>query len=68
VGRYLTIFTDYTGLALQNAQSNTFIAQLPNNASAKMGLLHASYGKSRKYDIHSDSRKNFQEWAHSLPL
>ncbi|KAG8684870.1 hypothetical protein FRC11_011486, partial [Ceratobasidium sp. 423] len=30
--------------ALQNAQSNSFIAQLPNNASAKMGLLHASYG------------------------
>ncbi|KAF8680208.1 tetracycline resistance protein [Rhizoctonia solani] len=31
-------------VALQNAQSNTFIAQLPNNASTKMGLLHASYG------------------------
>ncbi|CAE6416259.1 unnamed protein product [Rhizoctonia solani] len=34
----------YYRAALQNAQSNSFIAQLPNNASAKMGLLHASYG------------------------
>ncbi|KEP48307.1 MFS general substrate transporter [Rhizoctonia solani 123E] len=32
------------GMALQDAQSSGFIAELPNNASAKMGLLHASYG------------------------
>ncbi|CAE6402594.1 unnamed protein product [Rhizoctonia solani] len=32
------------GLALQSAQANSFIAQLPNNPSTKMGLLHASYG------------------------
>lgn len=32
------------GIALQNAQANGFISSLPNNASAKMGLLHAGYG------------------------
>ncbi|KAL5641467.1 hypothetical protein ACGC1H_001822 [Rhizoctonia solani] len=32
------------GIALQDAQSNGFVAELPNNASAKMGLLHAVYG------------------------
>ncbi|CAE6433639.1 hypothetical protein ACGC1H_001494 [Rhizoctonia solani] len=40
IGYFLNGF----GVALQNAQSNSFIAQLPNNASNKMGLLHASYG------------------------
>ncbi|KAB5592211.1 Gallate transporter [Ceratobasidium theobromae] len=29
------------GLALQEAQANGFVAGLPNNASTKMGLLHA---------------------------
>jgi hypothetical protein len=33
------------GIALQDAQSNGFVADLPNNASAKMGLLHAAYGE-----------------------
>ncbi|CUA66761.1 hypothetical protein RSOLAG22IIIB_00208 [Rhizoctonia solani] len=33
-----------TGMALQDAQSSGFVAELPNNASAKMGLLHAFYG------------------------
>ncbi|CUA73969.1 hypothetical protein RSOLAG22IIIB_01490 [Rhizoctonia solani] len=37
-------FLNGFGVALQNAQANSFIAQLPNNASTKMGLLHASYG------------------------
>ncbi|KAG9102356.1 hypothetical protein FRC06_002074 [Ceratobasidium sp. 370] len=32
------------GIALQNAQANGFISALPNNTSAKMGLLHAGYG------------------------
>ncbi|KEP54263.1 MFS general substrate transporter [Rhizoctonia solani 123E] len=32
------------GIALQDAQANGFIAELPNNAAAKMGLLHAVYG------------------------
>ncbi|KAG9126757.1 hypothetical protein FRC07_002092 [Ceratobasidium sp. 392] len=32
------------GIALQNAQSNGLISALPNNTSAKMGLLHAGYG------------------------
>ncbi|KAG9086155.1 hypothetical protein FS749_003877 [Ceratobasidium sp. UAMH 11750] len=32
------------GIALQDAQANGFVAALPNNASAKMGLLHAAYG------------------------
>ncbi|CAE6407509.1 unnamed protein product [Rhizoctonia solani] len=32
------------GMALQDAQSSGFVAELPNNASAKMGLLHAFYG------------------------
>ncbi|CAE6402613.1 unnamed protein product [Rhizoctonia solani] len=32
------------GIALQNAQANGFIAEIPNNTSAKLGLLHAGYG------------------------
>ncbi|KAJ1311159.1 hypothetical protein OPQ81_009660 [Rhizoctonia solani] len=32
-----------TGTALQSAQSNGFIAELPNNTSAKLGLLHTGY-------------------------
>ncbi|CAE7086840.1 unnamed protein product [Rhizoctonia solani] len=32
------------GIGFQNAQSNGFIAELPNNTSAKLGLLHAGYG------------------------
>ncbi|KAG9126758.1 hypothetical protein FRC07_002093 [Ceratobasidium sp. 392] len=32
------------GISLQDAQANGFVAALPNNASAKMGLLHAVYG------------------------
>ncbi|CUA69842.1 Glucose/mannose transporter GlcP [Rhizoctonia solani] len=32
------------GIGFQDAQVNGFIADLPNNASAKMGLLHAVYG------------------------
>ncbi|KAG8745884.1 hypothetical protein FRC12_014421, partial [Ceratobasidium sp. 428] len=32
------------GNALQNAQANGLISALPNNTSAKMGLLHAGYG------------------------
>ncbi|KAG8710478.1 hypothetical protein FRC09_000122 [Ceratobasidium sp. 395] len=32
------------GIALQDAQANGFVAALPNNASAKMGFLHAAYG------------------------
>ncbi|CCO27420.1 Bypass of stop codon protein 6 [Rhizoctonia solani AG-1 IB] len=32
------------GIGLQNAQSNGFITELPNNTSAKLGLLHAGYG------------------------
>ncbi|KAF8609125.1 MFS general substrate transporter [Ceratobasidium sp. AG-I] len=32
------------GIALQDAQANGLVAALPNNASAKMGLLHAVYG------------------------
>ncbi|KAF8761902.1 tetracycline resistance protein [Rhizoctonia solani] len=34
------------GIALQDAQANGFVAELPNNASAKMGLLHAVYGRT----------------------
>ncbi|CAE6453923.1 unnamed protein product [Rhizoctonia solani] len=33
-----------SSIALQDAQANGFVAELPNNASAKMGLLHAVYG------------------------
>ncbi|EUC65244.1 MFS general substrate transporter [Rhizoctonia solani AG-3 Rhs1AP] len=32
------------GIGFQNAQSNGFVAELPNNTSAKLGLLHAGYG------------------------
>ncbi|GAW10413.1 MFS general substrate transporter [Lentinula edodes] len=32
------------GLALQDAQSNGFVASLKDHAETKMGLLHASYG------------------------
>ncbi|CAE6440915.1 unnamed protein product [Rhizoctonia solani] len=32
------------GIGFQNAQSNGFITELPNNTSAKLGLLHAGYG------------------------
>ncbi|KAJ4501451.1 major facilitator superfamily domain-containing protein [Lentinula lateritia] len=32
------------GLALQDAQSNGFVASLRDHAETKMGLLHASYG------------------------
>ncbi|KAG9074559.1 hypothetical protein FRC06_010606 [Ceratobasidium sp. 370] len=32
------------GISLQDAQANGFVAALPNNASAKMGFLHAAYG------------------------
>ncbi|CAE6389133.1 unnamed protein product [Rhizoctonia solani] len=32
------------GIALHNAQANGFIAELPKNTSAKLGLLHAGYG------------------------
>ncbi|CAE6460672.1 unnamed protein product [Rhizoctonia solani] len=32
------------GIALHNAQANGFVAELPKNTSAKLGLLHAGYG------------------------
>ncbi|KAG9102908.1 hypothetical protein FRC06_000827 [Ceratobasidium sp. 370] len=32
------------GLSLQDAQANGFVAALPNNTSAKMGILHGIYG------------------------
>jgi hypothetical protein len=31
---------------IQDAQANGFVAALKDNAEAKMGLLHAAYGKS----------------------
>ncbi|KAH7343201.1 major facilitator superfamily domain-containing protein [Rhizoctonia solani] len=40
----IAYFLNGFGRALQNAQANGFIAQLPNNPSSKMGLLHATYG------------------------
>ncbi|KAG8715778.1 hypothetical protein FRC11_000073, partial [Ceratobasidium sp. 423] len=33
------------GVALHNAQANGFVAELPKNTSAKLGLLHAGYGE-----------------------
>ncbi|KAG2008699.1 MFS transporter [Coprinopsis cinerea AmutBmut pab1-1] len=33
------------GLALQDAQANGFVGALTENAEAKMGVLHAAYGK-----------------------
>lgn len=33
------------GMALQDAQANGFVASLKDNAEAKMGMLHAAYGK-----------------------
>ena len=30
--------------SLQDAQANGFVASLKDNASAKMGMLHAAYG------------------------
>ncbi|KAG8999477.1 hypothetical protein FRB93_013216 [Tulasnella sp. JGI-2019a] len=32
------------GIALQDAQANTFIASIPRHASTNMGILHAIYG------------------------
>jgi len=32
------------GMALQDAQANGFVASLKDNASEKMGMLHAAYG------------------------
>ncbi|EUC65245.1 MFS general substrate transporter, partial [Rhizoctonia solani AG-3 Rhs1AP] len=32
------------GISLHNAQANGFVAELPKNTSAKLGLLHAGYG------------------------
>ncbi|QRW19083.1 major facilitator superfamily transporter [Rhizoctonia solani] len=32
------------GIGLQNAQANGFVTGIPNNTSAKLGLLHAGYG------------------------
>ncbi|KAF9265531.1 MFS general substrate transporter [Marasmius fiardii PR-910] len=32
------------GIAVQDAQSNGFVAAIKNNAETKMGLLHAAYG------------------------
>ncbi|KAG8873991.1 hypothetical protein FRB98_008691 [Tulasnella sp. 332] len=32
------------GIALQDAQANTFIASIPRRASTNMGILHAVYG------------------------
>jgi hypothetical protein len=37
------------GIGLQDFQSNGFIAALPNNPSAKMGLLHSFYGNVTLY-------------------
>ena len=36
---------DGIGLALVNAQSNGYVAELQEHSAAKMGLLHASYGR-----------------------
>src|SRR6266404_2973376 len=33
------------GASLEDAQSNGFVASYKNNAEAKMGILHAAYGK-----------------------
>jgi len=33
------------GLSLQDAQANGFVANYKDNAAAKMGILHAAYGK-----------------------
>ncbi|ELU41944.1 MFS_1 domain-containing protein [Rhizoctonia solani AG-1 IA] len=35
---------DTPGIGLQNAQANGFVTGIPNNTSAKLGLLHAGYG------------------------
>lgn len=33
------------GGSLQDAQANGFVANYKDNAAAKMGILHAAYGK-----------------------
>jgi len=33
------------GASLQDAQANGFVASYKNNAAAKMGIIHAAYGK-----------------------
>lgn len=33
------------GGSLQDAQANGFVASYKNNAAAKMGIIHAAYGK-----------------------
>jgi hypothetical protein len=33
------------GASLEDAQANGFVANYKDNASAKMGILHAAYGK-----------------------
>jgi fucose permease len=33
------------GLSLQDAHANGFVANYKDNAAAKMGILHAAYGK-----------------------
>ncbi|CAE6523018.1 unnamed protein product [Rhizoctonia solani] len=44
INGFVFCVTRNKGIALQDAQANGFVAELPNNASAKMGLLHAVYG------------------------
>lgn len=61
------------GIALQDAQANGFVADLPNNASAKMGLLHAVYGEcyflSPSSTFHSQGKQvRARLWFHSLRL
>ena len=33
------------GLSLEDAQANGFVASYKDNAAAKMGIIHAAYGK-----------------------
>ena len=34
-------------MAIQDAQSNGYVASLTDKPEAKMGMLHAAYGKMR---------------------
>jgi hypothetical protein len=55
------------GLSLQDAQANGFVANYKDNAAAKMGILHAAYGKSRyTYCVHRVSTTGLLHCVNSL--
>ena len=40
---------------LQNAQANSFVASLKDNATTKLGFLHAAYGKETNTWLHTSN-------------